>query len=479
LSIDELYQEDVQKVLQWLCFCARPVTLSEMVEVLAVTIKDGPRFDSDERYAEPRDILTRCSSLVSISKLTPGHPSLWDPDEDQLTLAHFSVKEYLMSERIQISAACRYHVTEKCANILIAQICLAYLLQFNTKDCLNKSTIRNYPLADYAALYWIKHACPQGGTELTELQPLIMELLQASRNPYLNWLQIYETNPQFGMGTPLYYSSQAGLLDTTNLLLQQGADVNTQGGLYSNALQAASAMGHEPVTRLLLEKGAEVNAQGGIYGNALQAASLCGEKTVVCLLLEQGAEINAQGGLYGNALQAASLAGGKEIMHLLLEKGAEVNMQGGLYGSALQAAAVGGQEVIIRLLLEKGAEVNTQVGFYGNALQAAAAYDQETIVRLLLEKGAQVNARGGFYGSALQAASEMGREIIVRLLLQEGADIRVMEPPSDKLQVLDQEEIVSLLLEKGAEISAQRQSLRVSGMTPEASADEERCGSTL
>src|SRR5580658_10093928 len=59
LSIDELYQEDVQKVLQWLCFCARPVTLSEMVEVLAVTIKDGPRFDSDERYAEPRDILTR------------------------------------------------------------------------------------------------------------------------------------------------------------------------------------------------------------------------------------------------------------------------------------------------------------------------------------------------------------------------------------------------------------------------------------
>jgi hypothetical protein len=44
------------------------------------------------------------------------------------------------------------------------------------------------------------------------------------------------------------------------MLLDKGADVNAQGGDYGNALQAASAGGHEAVVKLLLDKGADVNA---------------------------------------------------------------------------------------------------------------------------------------------------------------------------------------------------------------------------
>jgi ankyrin repeat protein len=57
------------------------------------------------------------------------------------------------------------------------------------------------------------------------------------------------------------------------MLLDGGADVNAQGGEYGNALQAASAGGHEKAVRMLLDAGAEVNAQGGWCGNAVQAAS--------------------------------------------------------------------------------------------------------------------------------------------------------------------------------------------------------------
>jgi ankyrin repeat protein len=53
------------------------------------------------------------------------------------------------------------------------------------------------------------------------------------------------------------------------LLLKKGADVNAQGGFYSNALQAASEGGHEAIVKLLLKKGVNVNAQGGEFGNAL------------------------------------------------------------------------------------------------------------------------------------------------------------------------------------------------------------------
>ena len=46
--------------------------------------------------------------------------------------------------------------------------------------------------------------------------------------------------------------------------LNEGAEVNAQGGPYGNALQAASAGGHEKVVQMLLKRGAKVNAQGGL-----------------------------------------------------------------------------------------------------------------------------------------------------------------------------------------------------------------------
>lgn len=57
------------------------------------------------------------------------------------------------------------------------------------------------------------------------------------------------------------------------LLLEKGAEVNSRGGEYRNALQAASSERHDSFVQLLLEKGAEVNAQGGGYGNVFQVAS--------------------------------------------------------------------------------------------------------------------------------------------------------------------------------------------------------------
>ncbi|KAF1828432.1 hypothetical protein BDW02DRAFT_512307, partial [Decorospora gaudefroyi] len=45
------------------------------------------------------------------------------------------------------------------------------------------------------------------------------------------------------------------------LLLDKGADVNAQGGRYSNALQAALSGGYEVVAKLLLDKGAHSNVE--------------------------------------------------------------------------------------------------------------------------------------------------------------------------------------------------------------------------
>ena len=91
------------------------------------------------------------------------------------------------------------------------------------------------------------------------------------------------------------------------LLLKNEANVNAQGGVYGNALQAASSHGHIQTVQLLLDKGADINAQGGrFYSNALEAASYNNHNKVVQLLLKRGANVDAQGKYSGSALQAAS-----------------------------------------------------------------------------------------------------------------------------------------------------------------------------
>ncbi|KAF5845578.1 hypothetical protein GGP41_009390 [Bipolaris sorokiniana] len=103
------------------------------------------------------------------------------------------------------------------------------------------------------------------------------------------------------------------------MLLDEGANVNAQGGPFGNALQAASAEGRVQVVEMLL-KGANTNAKG---------ASEEGHEQVVKMLLDKGADANAQGGECGNALRVASARGLEPIVKMLLDAGAEINTQGG------------------------------------------------------------------------------------------------------------------------------------------------------
>jgi Ankyrin repeats (3 copies) len=305
-AIDKENSQDALKILQWLVYSARPLRIDEVVDVIAVFVDNDPRFDIENRLPDPQDILTICSSLVTIAGA-------------EIRLAHFSVKEYLMSERIQNGPARQYSIQEIHANVSIAEVCLAYLLTCHTAE--------EFPLSRYAAKYWTQHA--QVAREDAEvMHQLIMELFLSKRGAYVNWVRLFDPDKSWkksgskGVAPPLYYASLAGLIESVRRLLEKGADVNAQGGFYSSALQVALYKGHDQIVQQLLKKGSDINAQGGFYCNALQAASCEGHYQIVQQLLEKGADVNAQGGVYDNALQAASARGHHQIVQQLLEKGA-------------------------------------------------------------------------------------------------------------------------------------------------------------
>ena len=90
------------------------------------------------------------------------------------------------------------------------------------------------------------------------------------------------------------------------LLLEYGADG-------SNALLAASVIGHTETVKILLDHGAKVNMQNVDGWSALMGASLEGHSAIVQLLLDHGAQVNMLDSEGNSALIFATLLGSVQI----------------------------------------------------------------------------------------------------------------------------------------------------------------------
>jgi hypothetical protein len=66
-GINKKYREDALVILQWLSFSARPLRLAEVAQVVGVVpdLDQGLRFKPSRVSANPRSVLTICSSLVT------------------------------------------------------------------------------------------------------------------------------------------------------------------------------------------------------------------------------------------------------------------------------------------------------------------------------------------------------------------------------------------------------------------------------
>jgi len=173
---------DTKIFLQWLCFSARSMSLEEISEVVVVNFEseNGPEYTPKRRYFNKRDVLKNCVGFITES-------------EGKIKLAHFSIKEYLMSEDLLRGAASFFHFTAELSHSLIAQTCLVYLLQFDRFNSLNLKVMRSFLLAEYAANYWIFHA-HQGGIEKSEASwmfRLTVKLFTPSSAQFRNWVKIH------------------------------------------------------------------------------------------------------------------------------------------------------------------------------------------------------------------------------------------------------------------------------------------------
>ncbi|KAJ5692584.1 hypothetical protein N7462_002007 [Penicillium macrosclerotiorum] len=427
-SLDETYgrilcgiDEEVYLIaftaLQFLMASSRPVDLAELSEMVA--IRPGTSIFSDiDRLFDPKDLMVVCSSLITQSRA------------GFVQLSHYSVREFLISERICEGPASHFAIRDSEAHLAIAERCLTYLLSFDQpvipteigSESLHSSALSStstlaehltlyeqlvddYPLLEYSASEWYTHARLVPSEHQIKIEPMILHLLDQNNTAFHHWISLYGLGEDaVRPGNSLYYASKLGLPSVVQKLLNQGVDINYVGGQYGSPLSGASYFGQDEVVRILLEHGSNVNVQAGTFNTPLQTACVERRTEIFHLLLTYGADINTTGGYYGCALQAAAARGWPEAALELIELGADVNAVKGQFGTVLQAASRYGRDELVMKLLDRGANVNATGGYYHTALQAAARGGHLSIVQLLLEHGADVSIEGGFCGNALNAA---------------------------------------------------------------------------
>jgi ankyrin repeat protein len=455
-SISGENKQSAVRILQLLTYSEQPLSVAEVVDAIAVDITEKPHFDPKYRMPDPDEILVYCSSLVVMvpmwvdfdDRVTYEEYSDEDSEKDDnsdnihtngkhasgkpmeatmvLQLAHFSVKEYLISGRFRGPLSSELHETT--ARVSVAMVCLSYLLQFDR--CLShRKIVARFPFAKYCAVSWLHHATGVE-SESSQLMGLIKEFFCYNQAGYRVCYRLYcpDTSSEFSWqykGTtqpapPLYYAALGNLYTIVKFLLDNGADVNAKGGFQSYALLVASKQGHEEIVQLLIERDADVNAVNPRRHNALMEASSSGHTRIVKLLLERGVDVNARGALGRNALAlaAASSQGHTQTLQLLLDNGA-YDAKSANGHSALEEAAGYGHSEAVELLLERGANVYSQdTSFVDGALRSACDRGQKETIKVLLSKGVDMYDTSHVW-TLFVVYARLGPLEIARTLLEE------------------------------------------------------------
>ena len=308
LEIDETHQPEVRRTLKALIVTVEPLTLEDIVEILAVDLDSvPPRFDQDARLFDPRSVLTMCSSLVTVStkrRFTDSsvHDNVFFPSTQVqcLRLAHASVADYLT----QSKSLSTFHFSDHSARQFLTQTCLTYLLNAEFANGHERSKVgqrrKDFPFLPHAIRFWPMYLEKLNGDSDDDIEARTKELLQAffatSKLPrggnFAFWVgMLIPTSPDdYVLNThPLYYAASYGLTEVVRLILDTEKDIHVDklgGRAHASALHVAVYRDHLDVVKLLLERGADPKLPNDIGESPLYWAKINFNPEMADLLIQ-------------------------------------------------------------------------------------------------------------------------------------------------------------------------------------------------
>ena len=341
-------KEIAELVLRWVAVARRPLLIDELAMALVLSTKKWEKCTRppEELLDEMKDGFKCCEPLVYVD--TVNHT---------VNLVHQSVKDYLLSTRLQEKdGLSQYHIILDRTNLLIFKTCWAYLsleeFEMGTviieRDRCNRIQTK-YPdrrLLDYHCFLrcvheeWAAHALAAGPALATD------------HEFWRGDLHSLPTVRDFW----LYQAAAEGQEVIVQRLLEEGADPNSKVDFGKTPLSKAAEEGHEAVVRLLLSRDAvAVDSQDNEGQTPLSWAAERGKEAVVRLLLSRDdVAVDSRDNEGQTPLSLAALRERKAVIRLLLSRDdVAVDSRDNKGRTPLSWAAERGKEAVVRLLLSR------------------------------------------------------------------------------------------------------------------------------
>jgi len=360
-SIPKQKWQHAQRLFQCMVVAIRPLRVEELAEIFAIGFGANVSYNLVEDW-RPSDqeeaVLSACSTLITI---------IDDQGSKIVQFSHFSVKEYLTSDRLETSNVVnirQFYIPLEPAHTTLAQACLAVLLQLDGRA--DEERLAGFPLALYAAQYWPDHT--KFENVASQIQDGIEELFNPTKRHLRTCIQIHNVDDNIFFhkidkypSIELHCAASCGFSGLAKyLIITHALDVNAKAEDDRTPLHAASLRGHADVAQVLLDYGADINAQDIGKWTPLHFASVQGHPKVMQLLLERGAALDQQNKYMRTPLYLASFWGNLEAVGLLLAHGADVKIQDANGRTPLQIATREGHRDVAQLLLDHVAKVEDE-----------------------------------------------------------------------------------------------------------------------
>ena len=439
-DINKANREHARRLLQCLAVASRPLRVEELAEVLAIDFAapaNGgiPQLNPNWRWTDHHQaVLSTCSSLITIVS---------DGDFQVVQFSHFSVKEFLTSDRLARSGrdVYRYHISLEPAHTILAQACLGVLLRLD--DCVDRQNSSGIPLVGYASQHLFDHA---GFGKVTSHIRVAMEyFFDADKPHWTAWSQVQKMDgwwwpwftPRGGWDAalPLYFTSLGGFYDLAEHLVSKHPEhINARGGQMVTPLFAALHRKHFRIAELLHRHGADVTVRGWLNITLLHAACVAGIVDIVQWLLNHGADVNTKSDDGSVPISGAVARGHLQVVRMLIAFNADIGVRRDFGRGLLHVAAsrhknddhVG----VMQLLLDRGANPNARCDDGSTPLHHSSWWGEEDFgpvwgsvegTRLLLKYGAIIDAEDNEGRTPLQLALDNDRQDIVACLREHGA----------------------------------------------------------
>ncbi|XP_059168273.1 ankyrin-3-like [Physella acuta] len=259
--------------------------------------------------------------------------------------------------------------------------------------------------------------------------------------------------PDFFSGniTPLMYAGLCGKIETFQLLITLGANINLSNKYGLTVLMCAELGGHDEIVRQIKNKANYVN-HTKIYKWEEFIAAIHEQDAPVSSLIFEPDSFLPQ--LF-NAIQVAidmRIHGVLNILHSLCQP-EYIYINGNDH--LLMASSTGNHNTVLFLIQIKY-DVNEINHVRSTALMLASQNGHLNVVQLLVESNADLNLKNYLGKTALMLALEKGQVHVVRYLISAGCDVNVIDMEGANALMLATEfgyiDIFGMLVSKQADI---------------------------